>query len=88
MEDKLFELIVVMPQGISFKGKAERVELNTSEGEIGVLKGHIPLTAVIRPGKLKITAPEGNQEIHMSGGIITILPEKIIVAGEGGMLST
>lgn len=79
MEDKLFRLIVVLPEGISYEGNAERVELNTSEGQIGVLKGHIPLTSIIKPGILKITETSGTKEVRLSGGIVEIFSEKVMI---------
>lgn len=38
------------------------VELNTTEGEVGIYARHIPMTMIIAPGVLRITEEDGNQE--------------------------
>ena len=54
-EDNLFELKVITPERVFFEGPVSMVEFNTTEGEIGVYKGHIPLTVIVDPGILTIT---------------------------------
>ena len=49
-----FTLQIIAPDREFYVGEATMVELRTTEGEIGVLKGHIPVTAVIAPGLVVI----------------------------------
>ena len=51
MADKTFKLQIISPTRIFFNEDVEMVEMKTSEGEIGVLAGHIPLTAILEPGQ-------------------------------------
>ena len=53
-QSKYFRLQVISPDRIFYDEDVDMVELTTSEGEMGVLKGHIPLTAILVPGILKI----------------------------------
>ena len=48
MEEKFFELEIITPDRQFYEGKAWFVEMNTSEGNIGVYKNHIPLTYLHR----------------------------------------
>ena len=45
-----FHLQIITPDENFYEGEASMVELTTTEGEIGIYKGHIPLTAIISPG--------------------------------------
>ena len=46
-----FTLIVNTPDREFYRGDVTMLELTTSEGDIGIYAGHIPLTAVIVPGE-------------------------------------
>ncbi len=81
-DSKLLKLRVISPDRVFFEGDAEFVELRTSEGEIGVYKAHIPLTAILVPGLLKIHK-DGNARIAaLHNGFVEILPDSITVLAE------
>ena len=46
--DKSFHLRIITPDRVFYEGEANMVEFNTTEGQIGVLPGHIPLTVIIK----------------------------------------
>lgn len=50
MADKTFTLQIISPTRIFFDEEVDMVEMRTTEGEIGVLAGHIPLTAIVNQG--------------------------------------
>ena len=76
------KLKVVTPTGGFYDGDVSVVELTTTEGEIGVYPNHIPLTAVVAPGVLKIHEDGGEKEAALLSGFITILPEQVTVMAE------
>lgn len=43
-----FKLRIITPDRVFYEGDANMVELNTTEGEIGVLPGHIPMTVFLK----------------------------------------
>ena len=47
MAEKKFNLQIISPTRVFFDGDIDMVEMKTTEGEIGVLAGHIPLTAIL-----------------------------------------
>lgn len=81
-DQKFFELEIISPDRIFYQGKASMVELNTSEGEIGVYKDHIPLTTILVPGIVTITEASGKKEAAVHAGFIEILKEKITILAE------
>nr|WP_288826465.1 ATP synthase F1 subunit epsilon [uncultured Clostridium sp.] len=78
----LFKLHIITPERKFYEGDASMVELTTTEGEIGVYRGHIPMTAIAAPGVLKIHEAGGIKEAALMSGFLEILPEKIVIMAE------
>ncbi|MBR6477446.1 MAG: ATP synthase F1 subunit epsilon [Lachnospiraceae bacterium] len=81
-EKKGYQLRIVTPERVFYEGEVEMVEFNTTEGQIGVLPGHIPMTVIVKPGILVITTEEGTKEAALHAGFAEILPEKITILAE------
>lgn len=81
-ENNCLTLKIITPDRIFYEGEAEMVEFNTSEGEIGVLPGHLPMTVIVKPGVLTITEPEGEKEAALHAGFAEILPEQVTILAE------
>ena len=73
-EKKTFLIRVITPDRIFYEGNAVMAEFNTSEGEIGVYAGHIPMTVILKPGVLTITEAEGKKKSALHTGFAEILP--------------
>lgn len=78
----LFKLHVITPERRFYDGEASMVELTTTEGDIGVYRNHIPLTAIVAPGVLKIHEEGEVKEAALISGFIEILPERITIMAE------
>ena len=81
--DKYFELEIVCPDRVFFQGEASMIELNTTEGQVGIYKRHIPMTMILDPGLLIIKDDEGQRAAALHEGFIEILPDKISIMAEG-----
>lgn len=81
-DNKLFKLKVIAPERVFFEGDVDMVETVTTEGEIGILKGHIPLTAVIAPGVLKIHTDGEIKIAALHGGFMEILKDEMLILAE------
>ena len=75
-------LRIISPDRVFYEGWAEMVEFNTTEGEIGILPGHIPMTVIVKPGILCITEADGEKEAALHSGFAEILPDKITILAE------
>ena len=50
-----FHFDLVSPERITFSGAVDQVDIPGAEGDFGVLAGHAPVVAAIRPGILTVT---------------------------------
>ena len=83
MADKSdFLLRIITPDRIFYENRADMVEFNTTEGEIGVLPGHIPMTVIVKPGILHISEPEDEKKAALHSGFAEILPEGVTILAE------
>ena len=77
-----FQLRIITPDRVFYEGAVEMVEFNTTEGEVGILPGHIPLTVIVKPGVLCIHEEEGEKEAALHSGFAEILPERVTILAE------
>jgi len=78
----MFKLQVITPDKKFYEGEVSMVELTTTEGQIGVYKNHIPMTAIVAPGVLTIHEANDVKRAALHAGFIQILPELITVMAE------
>ena len=82
MADNLFKLRIITLDRTFYESEVAMVEFNTTEGEIGVLKGHIPLTVVIAPGIITITEESGTKEAALHAGFAEVLSDSVVLMAE------
>ena len=83
MADKnAFFLRIVTPDRVFYENQVDMVEFNTTEGEIGILPGHIPMTVIVKPGVLNITERESEKKAALHAGFAEILPEGVTILAE------
>ena len=77
-----FKLTIVTPDREFFNEEADMVEFNTTEGEIGVYRGHAPLTVIVKPGILTITQGDTVRNAALHAGFVQILPDEVTILAE------
>lgn len=82
MDENLFRLKIITPERTFYDNEVKMAEFNTTEGEIGVLRGHIPLTVVIAPGIISITEEGGVKEAALHSGFAEILQDRVTIMAE------
>ena len=80
-DERAFSVEVIAPDRVFYEGEAILLELCTTEGEIGILKGHIPLTAVLAPGLLRIRESE-TEIAALHAGFVEILQDSVRILAE------
>ena len=81
-DSKTFRLCIIAPERIFFDDDVEMIELNTTEGEIGILPEHIPLTTIIAPGVLKIDMGDDVKEAALLEGFMEVQKTKVTILAE------
>lgn len=82
MAEKTFNLQIISPTRVFFNEAVDMVEMKTTEGEIGVLAGHIPLTTILEPGVLRIKMDGNVREAALHDGFVQIQKDKVTVLAE------
>ena len=78
-----FHLKVTSPDRVFFEGEVTMVEINTTEGQIGVLPNHIPLTSVLAPGVCYLHVPDGDPKVcAIHSGFFEILQDSMTILAE------
>jgi F-type H+-transporting ATPase subunit epsilon len=82
MTDKIaFDL--VSPERLLLSEQADMVTVPGSEGDMGVMAGHMPLVSTLRPGVIAVAGgSKGDARFFVLGGFTEINPEKITVLAE------
>lgn len=75
-------LKIVAPERIFYEGDTTFLEFTTTEGEMGIYPQHIPLTAIIAPGILKIHEGDTVKEAALMSGFVQILKDSVTILAE------
>ncbi|HBA69277.1 MAG TPA: ATP synthase F1 subunit epsilon [Lachnospiraceae bacterium] len=81
-DERNFRLKVITPERVFYDGDVNMVEFNTTEGEIGVYKGHVPMTVIINPGILTISESGRTRNAALHAGFAEILQDKVTILAE------
>src|SRR5882762_5016875 len=73
---------LVSPEKLAFSGEVDQVDIPGVEGDFGVLAGHAPVVAAIRPGILTITSGGTHQKIIVLGGLAEVSEKGLTVLAD------
>jgi len=71
---RTFELEIISPAKVVFKGKAQSVVVPAYEGKLGILGGHAPMVAQLKPGEIKV---DGTVLFIVSDGFAEITQKRM-----------
>ena len=74
-----FHCELVSPERLVFSGEVNQVDVPGEEGEFGVLAGHAPYIATLKPGMLTIYGDGVPQRIVVRGGFAEMGPTGLTV---------
>jgi F-type H+-transporting ATPase subunit epsilon len=72
-------LEVVTPTGSAVRADADQVEAPSVEGEFGVLVGHTPLLAALRPGVVRYRTAGKTVLLAVGAGFAEAAPDRVTV---------
>ncbi len=74
-----FHLEIVTPDKVFYDDEVEMVIARTTEGDLGVLAGHIATVAPLKISKLRIKQSEGYKEAAIAGGFIKVAKDSTTI---------
>jgi len=77
-----FHFDLVSPEKLAYSGEVDQVDIPGVEGDFGVLAGHAPVVAAIRPGILTITANGKHEKIIVLGGLAEVSDKGLTVLAD------
>ena len=77
-----FHFDLVSPEKLAFSGDVDQVDIPGVEGDFGVLAGHAPVVAAIRPGILTVTTGSSHEKIIVLGGLAEVSENGLTVLAD------
>jgi F-type H+-transporting ATPase subunit epsilon len=77
-----FHFDLVSPEKMAFSGEVDQVDIPGTEGDFGVLAGHAPVVAAVRPGILTIIKGDTREKIIVLGGLAEMSDKGLTVLTE------
>jgi len=77
-----FHFDLVSPEKLAFSGEVDQVDIPGLEGDFGVLAGHAPVVAAVRPGILTITAGGTHEKVIVLGGLAEMSEKGLTVLAD------
>jgi F-type H+-transporting ATPase subunit epsilon len=77
-----FHFELVSPEKIVFSGEVDQVDVPGAEGDFGVLAGHAPLIALLRPGMMTVYAGGQATKLVVLGGFAEVGPDGLTVLAD------
>ena len=77
-----FHFDLVSPEKLMFSGQVDQVDIPGSEGDFGVLAGHAPVVATIRPGIMTVFSGGKQEKIVVLGGLAEVSAKGLTVLAD------
>jgi F-type H+-transporting ATPase subunit epsilon len=77
-----FQFDLVSPEKLLFSGQVDQVDIPGTEGDFGVLAGHAPVIAAIRPGIMTVFSGGNQEKIVVLGGIAEVSAKGLTVLAD------
>ena len=87
MAAKLFEVDVVTPEAVVWRGRADFLLARTTEGEMGVLADHEPTMAALSTGAVVIHGEDENVSVGLHGGFLQIYRNQVTLLTDRAEIS-
>jgi len=77
-----FLMTLVSPERLQFAEQVSQADLPGVEGDFGVLSGHAPIVAVLRPGMVTAITGDQRRRFVVMGGLAEFSNDELTVLGE------
>jgi len=77
-----FQVSLVSPEKLLFTDQVDQVDLPGTEGDFGVLAGHAPIIAALRPGIVRIATANIRERFVVLGGLAEFSGEELTILAD------
>lgn len=77
-----FQVSLVSPEKLLFAGQVDQVDLPGAGGDFGVLAGHAPVVAMLRPGLVTAMAGNVRDRFVVFGGVAEFSQDDLTILAE------
>jgi F-type H+-transporting ATPase subunit epsilon len=81
MENKL-RLEIVTPHGLVLSEDVDEVTAAGTEGEFGVLPGHVPFITTLKVGMLILRKDNKTEYVFVNSGYAEVSPDKVVILAD------
>lgn len=82
MSTKRIPLSIVTPERPTWEGEVDALVVPAQEGQLGILPGHAPLLAQLRPGTVVIRQGAEPRFLAVSGGFVEVFAGRVSLFAE------
>jgi F-type H+-transporting ATPase subunit epsilon len=76
-------LEIITPDKKIFEGEVSSATFPGADGSFQVLNDHAPLISLLKDGVVEYKGKESAQQIKITGGVVEVLKNKVIVLADG-----
>lgn len=76
------QVSVISPERVIFEGEADSVIAPAHDGELGILRGHAPLMALLGQGNLRVRRGNDTESFAVAGGFLQVVDNTVTVLSE------
>jgi F-type H+-transporting ATPase subunit epsilon len=75
-------VVVISPERTIYDGAADSVVAPAWDGQLGILRGHAPLMALLGSGDLRVEHGGSAERFHVEGGFLQVVDDVVTVLSE------
>ena len=75
-------VLVISPERTVFDGRADSVVAPAWNGQLGILRGHAPLMALLGSGELRVSSGGSTEQFRVDGGFLQVVDDRVTVLSE------
>jgi F-type H+-transporting ATPase subunit epsilon len=75
-------VVVISPERTIYDGEADSVIAPAWDGELGILRGHAPLMALLGEGDVRVRHAGKTEHFHVEGGFLQVVDDVVTVLSE------
>ena len=76
-------LEILTPEKKIYEGNVTSATFPGSDGSFQVLDNHAPLISLLKEGVVEYKSKEANRSLTITGGVVEVLKNKVVVLADG-----